>query len=207
MKPRMLGGGWSGRACDGKGDQWSFSTALRLCSSLKSGISKGVPLSRALLQARMPTLLMVTPRYTLRKGCLPERMALANSKVESLDREGCVLVEVVGQHDRVHVVLEELVVFAVGRDAVALSRLLELLLPPVAQRDQLHADYVRSALREALPRPPIHAHADGLCFFVVLFARLVVMALFLWSAPVGLHSATLTHRLLGLVVLSLDGLA
>ena len=68
--------------------------------------------------------------------------------VQRLDGEGSVLVEVVGQHDGVHVVLKELVVVGVRRHAELGAGFVELLLPAIAQGDELHAHRLRGAAGE-----------------------------------------------------------
>jgi len=72
--------------------------------------------------------------------------------LERLDRERRVLVEVVGQYDRVEIVREELLVVGVSGDSVLLSHFPQLVLPRVADGDQFHAGR-RAAVHECLTAP------------------------------------------------------
>src|ERR1051326_1343444 len=72
--------------------------------------------------------------------------------------------EEVGENNRVHVVLEELVVVSVGADIVLFPRLLQALLPGVAQCDEFHSCKLRT-VRETHPPPDAnHSHANQFLF-------------------------------------------
>ena len=103
------------------------------------------------------------------RDALRERLARAGlahdveARFERADGERRVLVKVVRQHHGVHVVIEELPVVGVGGDAEPPAHLLQPFLPDVAHRDQLHADQIGRARREALAAADAdHAHPDRL---------------------------------------------
>jgi hypothetical protein len=92
------------------------------------------------------------------------------ARVECAHREGRVLVEVVREDHRVHVMAEELVEVGVSRDPELLPGLLELFLPRVAERDQFHAQMRTRAAREASPAP----HSDHANSYVLHMTLLLI---------------------------------
>ena len=85
------------------------------------------------------------------------------SRVQGLDRERRVLMEVVRENDRIHVVREELVVVGVGLHAQPRGDVRDSVLPHVAERHELHADSLAGARREPGAAPDADdTHPDGL---------------------------------------------
>ena len=74
---------------------------------------------------------------------------------------GRVLVEVVGQHDRVHVAAEEFVVIDISRHVECLAFCNEPLFPYIANGDQFHVGRRRRLHEGAAATDADYADADG----------------------------------------------
>ena len=90
-------------------------------------------------------------RHPLGQGGIGRRLAhYVETRFQRFDGEGRVLMKIIGQHHRIHIVRKKLVIVGIGRHPELLALLLQALLPGVAERHQFHPHTIRRAAGKAM---------------------------------------------------------
>ena len=89
-----------------------------------------------------------------------------HARLKGFDRKGCMLVKIVGQNHRVHIVLEETVIIDVGWDIQGLAFIGQSLLPNIANRNQFHTGCLGGSHKGPTAPHTDHTYANRLLFFI-----------------------------------------